>query len=77
MIDSEIEPQPGEGRRINTINLKGPVLQKEESCTGAALPDPGPDFECLEEKDQIRTRTTQPLEGDCALDIKVVGCGFL
>ena len=75
MIDSEIEPQPGEGKRINTINLKGPVLQKEESCTGAALP--GPDFECLEEKGQIRTRTTQPLEGHCALDIKVVGCGFL
>ena len=71
MIDSKIEPQPGEGRRINTINLK------EESCTGAALPVPGPAFECLEEKDQIRTRTTQPLEGDCALDIKVVGCGFL
>ena len=28
MIDSEIEPQPGEGKRINTINLKGPVPAK-------------------------------------------------
>ena len=31
MIDSKIEPQPGEGRGTNTINLKGPVLQKEEA----------------------------------------------
>ena len=72
MIDSKIEPQPGEGGGITTINQKGPGLQKEEADDGAALPgrDP-PDFECLEEKDQVRTRTTKVLERDCALDIKV------
>ena len=75
MIDSKVEPQPGEGRGISTINVNGPGLQTEESC--AALPDRDPDFECLEEKDQARTRTTEVLELDCAPDIKVVGCGFL
>ena len=30
MIDSKIEPQPGEGRGIKTINQEGPGLQKEE-----------------------------------------------
>ena len=39
MIDSKIKPQPGEGRGINTINQKGPGLQKEEPDAGAALPD--------------------------------------
>ena len=39
MIDSKIEPQPGEGRGINTINQEGPGLQKEEPDAGAALPD--------------------------------------
>jgi hypothetical protein len=68
VIDSKIEPQPGEGKGINTILNKGLGLQKEESCDGAALPDR--DFECLQEKDQVRTRTTKR---DCALDIKVVG----
>ena len=29
MIDSMIEPQPGEGRGINTINQEGPGLQKD------------------------------------------------
>jgi len=73
MIDSKIEPQPGEGGGIKKkINQKGPGLQKEEPDDGAALPgrDP-PDFECLEEKDQVRTRTTKVLERDCGLDIKV------
>ena len=71
MIESNIEPQPGEGGGIKTINQKGPGLQKEVP-DGAALPgrDP-PDFECLEEKDQVRTRTTKVLERDCGLDIKV------
>ena len=74
MIDSKIEPQPGEGRGINTINQKGPGLQKEELDAGAALPDHrDPDFECLEEKGPVRTRTTKVFERDCALDIKVVG----
>ena len=31
MIDTKIEPQPGEGGGTNTINLKGAVLQKEEA----------------------------------------------
>ena len=31
MIESKMEPQLGEGRGTNTINLKGPVLQKEEA----------------------------------------------
>ena len=69
MIESKIEPQPGEGCGINTINQDGPGLQKEEP--DAALPDRDPDFECAEEKDQDRTRTTEVLERDCALDIKV------
>ena len=30
MIDSKIKPQPGEGRGINTINQKGPGLQKDQ-----------------------------------------------
>ena len=71
MIDSMIEPQPGEGRGINTINVNGPDLQTEESC--AALPDRDPDFECAEETNQVRTWTTEMLERDCAIDIKVVG----
>jgi len=29
MIDTKIEPQPGEGWGTNTIHLKGPVLQEE------------------------------------------------
>ena len=72
MIDSMIEPQPVEGRGINTISQEGPGLQnKEEPDAGAALPDRDPNFECLE-KDQVRTRTTEVLERrDCALDIKV------
>ena len=69
MIDSKIEPQPGEGGGIKTINQKGPGLQKEDP--GAALPGRDPDFECAEEKDQVRTGTTKVLERDCALDIKV------
>ena len=69
MIDSKIEPQPGEGCGINTSNQEGPGLQKEEP--DAALPGRDPDFECAEEKDQGRTRTTEVLERDCALDIKV------
>ena len=71
MIDSMIEPQPGEGCGINTINQDGPGLQKEEPDASAALPGRDPDFECAEEKDQVRTRTTEVLERDCALDIKV------
>ena len=72
MIDSKIEPQPGEGGGIKTINQKGPGLQKEDpSATIPADRDPG--FECLEEKDQVQTRTTEVLERDCGLDIKVVG----
>ena len=71
MIDSKIEPQPGEGRGINTINEEGPGLQKEERDASAALPGRDPDFECAEEKDQGRTRTTEVLERDCGLDIKV------
>jgi len=73
MINSKIEPQPGEGKGINTINQKGPGLQKEEPDAGAALPDRDPDFECLEETEPVRTRTTKMLERGCALDIKVVG----
>jgi hypothetical protein len=49
MIDSMIEPQPVEGRGINTISQEGPGLQnKEEPDAGAALPDRDPNFECLE-----------------------------
>ena len=69
MIDSMIEPQPGEGRGINTINQEGPGLQKEDA--SAALPGRDPNFKCAEEKNQVRTRTTEVLERDCALDIKV------
>ena len=72
MIDSMIEPQPGEGRGINTINQEGPGLQKEAPDAGAALPARGVDFKCLE-KNPVRTRTTEMLERDCGLDIKVVG----
>ena len=36
MIDSKIEPQPGEGGGIKIINQKGPGLQKEGPY--AALP---------------------------------------
>ena len=61
MIDSKIMPQPGEG--INTNN-KGPGVQKEEPGAGAALPDGAPDFD--QNKDQVRTRTTERL--DCARD---------
>ena len=75
MIDSMIEPKPGEGRGINTINQEVSGLQKEEPDAGAALPDRDPDFEGLEEKEQIRTRTAEVLERDCGLDIKV--CGWL
>ena len=72
MIDSMIEPQPGERRGINTINEEGPGLQKEEPDAGAALPDRDPNFKCAEEKNQVRTRTsTEVLERDCALDRKV------
>ena len=71
MKDSKIDPQPGEGGGINTINQEGPGLQKEEP--DAALPGRAPDFECLEEKDQVGTRTTEALERDCGLDIKVLG----
>ena len=70
MIDSKTKPQPGEGRGINTVNQKGPGLQKEE-------PDRNPDFECLKEKDQVRTPTTEVLERECGLDVKVAGCGIL
>ena len=71
MIDSMIEPKPGEGGGINTINQEGPGLQKEEPDAGAALTDRDPNFKCAEEKNQVRTRTTEMLERDCALDIKV------
>ena len=74
MIDSKIKPQPGEGRGINQ---KGPGLQKEEPDAGAALPDRDSDFECVKEKDQVRTSTTEVLERDCGLDVKVAGCGIL
>ena len=77
MIDSKTKPQPGEGRGINTVNQKGPGLQKEEPDAGAALPDRDSDFECVKEKDQVRTSTTEVLERDCGLDIKVAGCGIL
>jgi hypothetical protein len=70
MIDSMIEPKPGEGGGINTINQEGPGLQKEPDA-GAALPGRDPDFECAEETNQVRTWTTEMLERDCALDIKV------
>ena len=63
MIDSKVTPKPGEG---NTNNKKGPGLQKEEP--GAALPDGAPDLECLKDKDQVRTRTTEALERDCGRD---------
>ena len=53
MIDSMIEPQPGERRGINTINEEGPGLQKEEPDAGAALPDRDPNFKCAERR---RTR---------------------
>ena len=69
MIDSMTEPKPGEGGGINTINQEGPGLQKEEP--DAALPGRAPDFECAEEKGQVRTRTTEVLERDCGLDLKV------
>ena len=65
-IDSKLEPQPGEG--INANNKKGPGVQKEEPGAGAALPDGAPDFECLKDKDQVRTRTTEALERDCGRD---------
>ena len=71
MIDSMIEPKPGEGRGINTINQEVSGLQKEEPDAGAALPDRDPHFEGREEKDQVGTRTTEVLERDCALDSKV------
>ena len=74
MIDSQIKSQPGEGRGIITINQKGPGLQKEEPDAGAALPDGDPDFECLKEKDQVRTPITEVLERECSLEIKVAGC---
>ena len=77
MIDSKIKSQPGEGRGIITINQKGPGLQKEEPDAGAALPDRDSDFECVKEKDQVRTPTTEVLERDCGLDVKVAGCGIL
>ena len=70
MIDSMIEPQPGEGSGINTINQEGPGLWKKEPDAGTALPGRDPDFKCLE-KDQVRTRTTEVLERECALDSKV------
>ena len=75
MIDSKFKPQPGEGRGINTINQKLPGLQKEEP--GASLLDRDPDFECLKEREQVRTRTTEVLERDCGPDIKVAGCRIL
>ena len=68
MIDSKVTPKPGEG---NTNNKKGPGLQKEEPDAGAALSDRDPDFECLKEKDQVRTLTTEVPERDCGFDIKV------
>ena len=74
MIDSKIKPQPGAGRGINTFCRPGP---KEEPDAGAALPDRDSDFECVKEKDQVRTPTTEVLERDCGLDVKVAGCGIL
>ena len=55
MIDSKIEPQPGEGGGINTINQNGTGLQKEEP--GATIPDRDPGFECLKE-DQVQAEVT-------------------
>ena len=52
MIDSKLEPQPGEG--INTNNKKGPGVQKEEPGAGAALPD-GADVERLDDKNRVQS----------------------
>ena len=70
MITSKIEP--GEGRNTNTIfkRKKEPGLQKEEPGAGA-LPKGAPDFECLEDNDQVWTRTTEALDRDCGRDDKV------
>ena len=67
MITSKIEP--GEGRNTNTIfkRKKEPGLQKEEPGAGA-LPKGAPDFECLEDNDQVWTRTTEALDRDCGRD---------
>ena len=58
MIDSKINPQPGEGGGINTINQNGTSLQKEEP--NATIPDRDPCFECLKE-DQVQAEVTPTL----------------
>jgi len=58
MIDSKINPQPGEGGGINTINQNGTGLQKEEP--NATIPDRDPCFECLKE-DQVQAEVTPTL----------------
>jgi hypothetical protein len=70
MFNSKVKPQPGEGRDINTNNpltKNEPGLQKEEPGAGA-LPKGAPDFECLEDNDQVWTRTTEALDRDCGRD---------
>ena len=54
MIDSMIEPQPGESRGINTINEEGPGLQKKEPDAGTALTDRDPNFKCAYTSSQFR-----------------------
>ena len=66
MSDSKIKPQPGEGGGINTIDEKGPGLQKEEP--GATIPDRDPGSECVKEKDQVQAEviTTLTFAEACA-----------
>ena len=66
MSDSKIKPQPGEGGGINTIDEKGPGLQKEEP--GATIPDRDPRSECVKEKDQVQAEviTTLTFADACA-----------
>jgi hypothetical protein len=53
MIDSMIEPQPGERRGINTINEEGPGLQKRRS------PTPAPHFPIATLTSSARRRRTR------------------
>ena len=65
MIESKIEPQPGEGGGIKTINQKGPGLQKEDP--GGTIPDRDPGFESRDLRNlQVLPRTWLDMLGGVA-----------
>ena len=65
MVDSKIEPQPGEGGGIKTINQKGPGLQKEDP--GETIPDRDPGFESRDLRNlQVLPRTWLDMLGGVA-----------